>query len=49
VTRGEVRARYPDNAAASSTLFDRLDTDGDGKLSRQELQKLPENLRSPQP
>jgi Ca2+-binding EF-hand superfamily protein/peroxiredoxin/mono/diheme cytochrome c family protein len=49
VTRGEVRAKYPDNAAASSTLFDRLDTDGDGKLSRQELQKLPENLRSPQP
>ncbi|MFM8323888.1 MAG: EF-hand domain-containing protein [Pirellulaceae bacterium] len=26
-----------------------LDTDGDGKLSRQELQKLPENLHSPQP
>ncbi|MFN9788932.1 MAG: EF-hand domain-containing protein [Pirellulaceae bacterium] len=49
MTRDEVRAKYPDNAAASSTLFDRLDTDGDGELSRQELQKLPEILRSPQP
>jgi hypothetical protein len=49
VTRDEVKAKYPDNAFASTTLFDRLDSDKDGRLSRQELQKLPERLRSPQP
>jgi len=44
VSRDEVRARYPDNPAASTTLFDRLDTDQNDHLSPEEFRKLPEIL-----
>ncbi len=42
VSRDEVKARYSNNAAASSTIFDRLDSDNNGRLNRQELRKLSE-------
>ncbi len=41
LSRDEVRAKYPDNPAASTTLFDRLDTDQNDHLSPEELRKLP--------
>ncbi|MBL8892844.1 MAG: EF-hand domain-containing protein [Planctomycetaceae bacterium] len=44
ITRKEVKAKYPNNPAASTTIFDRLDMDQDGQLSPQELRKLPEIL-----
>jgi mono/diheme cytochrome c family protein len=40
VSRDEVRAKYPDNPAASTTLFDRLDTDQNDHLSPEEFRKL---------
>jgi Ca2+-binding EF-hand superfamily protein len=42
VTREEVKAKYSNNPAASTTNFDRLDTDKNGQLDRQELRKLSE-------
>jgi Ca2+-binding EF-hand superfamily protein len=42
VTRDEVKAKYTNNPAASTTIFDRLDTDQSGSLSREELRKLSE-------
>jgi len=44
VTRDEVKAKYTNNPAASTTIFDRLDADKSGALSREELRKLAEIL-----
>ena len=40
VTRKEVRTRLPNNRDAAGATFDRLDTDKNGKLDRDELSKL---------
>jgi hypothetical protein len=37
-----VKANYNNNPAASTTIFDRLDTDKNGQLNRQELRRLSE-------
>lgn len=44
VTRDEVQAKYPNNPAASTTIFDRLDTDKNDTLSKVEFSKLAEVL-----
>jgi mono/diheme cytochrome c family protein/thiol-disulfide isomerase/thioredoxin len=44
VSREEVEAKYPNNPAASTTIFDRLDDDQNGQLNQQELRKLSEIL-----
>ncbi|MBL8892504.1 MAG: EF-hand domain-containing protein [Planctomycetaceae bacterium] len=44
VSREEVEAKYPNNPAASTTIFDRLDNDQNGQLNQQELRKLSEIL-----
>jgi len=40
VTREEVRTGYPNNPAAATTIFDRLDSDGSDSLNLQELRRL---------
>lgn len=45
VTRDEVKAKYVNNPAASTIIFDRLDTDNNGSLSQQELRRLPEIIK----
>ncbi len=45
VSREEVEAKYPNNPAASTTIFDRLDNDQNGQLNQQELRKLSEILK----
>ncbi|MFM7830891.1 MAG: redoxin family protein [Planctomycetaceae bacterium] len=40
VTRDEVRTGYPNNPAAATTIFDRLDSDGSDSLNLQELRQL---------
>jgi Ca2+-binding EF-hand superfamily protein len=44
VTRDEVKAKYPNNPAASTTIFDRLDADKNDMLSKEEFSKLAELL-----
>ena len=44
VTRDEVKQKYNNNPAASTTIFDRLDTDQNNQLNQQELSKLTEIL-----
>ncbi|MFM7973482.1 MAG: hypothetical protein ACKO8U_00320, partial [Pirellula sp.] len=44
VTSDEVKAKYTNNPAASTTIFDRLDVDKSGALSREELRKLADIL-----
>ena len=44
VTRDEVKAKYPNNPAASTTIFDRLDADKNDMLSKEEFSKLAEVL-----
>lgn len=44
VTRDEVQAKYPNNPAASTTIFDRLDKDKNDTLSKVEFSKLAEAL-----
>jgi Ca2+-binding EF-hand superfamily protein/mono/diheme cytochrome c family protein len=45
VTRDEVKSKYPNNPALTTTIFDRLDTDQNGSLSREELSKFNELMR----
>jgi Ca2+-binding EF-hand superfamily protein len=44
VTRDEVKAKYSKNPTASTTIFDRLDTDKNDMLSKEEFSKLAEVL-----
>jgi hypothetical protein len=44
VTRDEVKAKYSNNPTASTTIFDRLDTDKNDMLSKEEFSKLAEVL-----
>ena len=45
VSRDEVKAKYTNNPAASTVIFDRLDSDNNDALSQEELSKLAEILR----
>jgi len=40
VTRDEIREQMPNNANASGPIFDRLDSNGDDKLDKQEFEAL---------
>lgn len=40
VTRDETRAKYPNNPAAATTIFDRLDSDKNDSLDANEFRKL---------
>jgi Ca2+-binding EF-hand superfamily protein len=42
VTRDEVKAKFPNNPAASTSIFDRLDKDRNGKLTAEEFKELGE-------
>jgi Ca2+-binding EF-hand superfamily protein/peroxiredoxin len=44
ISREEVKSKYENNPAASTTIFDRLDADKNGQISPQELKKLSEIL-----
>jgi Ca2+-binding EF-hand superfamily protein len=37
-----VKAKFPNNPAASTTIFDRLDKDRNGKLTAEEFKELGE-------